>query len=300
MNHRSFLARLFLSPEERRLRAGWRILLQLLLTGALVVIFSSLLGLIFTFIPGPPNALAAIANQAALVAAVTLSVYQARRRLDRRSFASLGLDWDAWAVKDLLAGFLIAGALLGLVFLLEWAAGWLRFEGFAWQQEAAPQVLRGVLVDLAIFITVGWYEELLTRGYWLKNLADGLGLHWAVIVTSAVFAVLHLQNPNASLVIILGLTAGGLFFAFAVLWTRQLWLPVGLHIGWNFFEGTVFGFPVSGTESYRLIRHTVNGPAWITGGDFGPEAGAVVLVALAVGFGLIFWYARQIRQENMR
>jgi membrane protease YdiL (CAAX protease family) len=298
MSERTFFTRLFFSPAEPRLRAGWRILLQLLLMAALVVAFSGILGLLIAFFPELPPALVAIANQVVIVAAITVSVYFARHRLDRRSFASLGLEWNARAVKDLLAGFAIAGLMLGLVFLVEWAGGWLRFEGFAWQQEAVSRVALGVLVELAIFLTVGWYEELLTRGYWLKNLADGLGLRWAVILSSSVFALVHLMNPNASLTILIGLTAAGLFFACAAVWSRQLWLPVGLHIGWNFFEGPVFGFPVSGVQSFTLVHQTVSGPEWITGGAFGPEAGAVLLAALGVGFGLIYGYSRWARQEN--
>jgi membrane protease YdiL (CAAX protease family) len=289
---RPFLARVLLSPTEPRLRAGWRILLHLLILVGLMGVFSALLGLFFYFFQDPPPALVAILSQLATFLAITLAVYLARRFLDRRSFGSLGLPWDARAAKDLLAGIGIAGVLLGLVFLAEWAVGWLVIEGFAWQQDLPSQLGSGVLTDLAIFIFVGWNEELLTRGYWLWNLAEGLNMHWAVIITSTLFAILHLWNPNASPIIVLGLTTAGLFFAFAVLWTRRLWLPIGLHIGWNFFEGTVFGFPVSGTATYRLIRHTVTGPEWITGGDFGPEAGTIILAALAAGFILIYLYAR--------
>ena len=67
---------------------------------------------------------------------------------------------------------------------------------------------------------------------------------------------------------------------------------MGLHLGWNFFEGTIFGFPVSGLETFRLLHHTITGPSLITGGEFGPEAGLIVLPAMVLGAGLIYLYTR--------
>jgi membrane protease YdiL (CAAX protease family) len=89
-----------------------------------------------------------------------------------------------------------------------------------------------------------------------------------------------------------------LFFAYAYLRTRQLWLPIGLHIGWNFFEGTIFGFPVSGTTSYQLIHQSVSGPEIITGGAFGPEAGLILLPALLLGTAMVIILTRNRRDQH--
>ena len=86
------------------------------------------------------------------------------------------------------------------------------------------------------------------------------------------------------------------FLAYGYLSTKQLWLPIGLHIGWNFFEGVGFGFPVSGLDIYHLTRITVSGPELWTGGAFGPEAGLILLPGLLLGTALIFAYARIIRK----
>jgi membrane protease YdiL (CAAX protease family) len=102
----------------------------------------------------------------------------------------------------------------------------------------------------------------------------------------------HSFNPNLSWQAFLGLFLSGLFLAYGYLRTRQLWLPIGLHLGWNFFEGNVFGFPVSGQYFYQLIRQTVSGPDIITGGAFGPEGGLILLPALLLGTVGIFWYTR--------
>ena len=279
---------IFLSPDEPRLRAGWRLLLQ------------TLLWLFLQIIVGMPLVLASPGLQSDLIVmglvglvATTASVYIARRWLDKRSFVSLGLRISRRTWQDILAGIVIAGSLMGLVYLIEWATGWLTFNGFAWQVDPWSVVLREVLTFIVVFALVAWNEELLSRGYHLQTLESGLNTFWAVFLSSAVFGVMHLGNPNATWVSALGILLAGVFLAYGYLVTRQLWLPIGLHLGWNFFEGVGFGVPVSGLDIYPITRITVSGPELWTGGAFGPEAGLIIIPALAVGAGLIWLYSKQ-------
>ena len=291
---RSWLERIILTPGDNRLRSGFRLLGQLLILGFLVDCFGfSLVLWILLFGQGSERTIFLLGQSAALPA-VTLSVYVARRWLDKRSFASLGLRLNRQAGWDLLAGFGIAGVMMTSIYLLEWAAGWLVFEGSGWEFEHPAWVAGGAMGMLLVFLSVGWYEEVLNRGYWLQNLEEGLNLFWAVLISSCVFALAHLMNPNLSAAAMIGLVLSGVFLAYGYTSTRQLWLPIGLHTGWNFFEGTVFGFPVSGMgELPRLIHQTVNGPELLTGGAFGPEAGLVLLPALALGVFLIHLFTRR-------
>ena len=285
---RPILARIFLSPEERRLRAGWRLLIQTLLW--LVLMFG--LVILFGFISGRLFSNQLLLSVIASLFSVTISVFLARKFLDRRSILSMGLKTDLRALWDLLVGIGIAAAIMAFIYALEWAFGWLSFEGFAWQNQSMDAVLIGTLEMLLVFILVGWEEELLSRGYHLQNLTAGINLTWGVILSSLIFALMHLGNPNVSVMAVLGLIAAGFFMAFGYLRTRQLWLPIGLHIGWKFFEGTVFGFQVSGLDIYRLIEQTVQGPQIFTGGEFGPEAGLILIPGLALGVALIYFYSR--------
>jgi len=286
------MKRLFLSPTESRLRAGWRLLLHGIIYNLLTICLSLPVILWLLIAKNDPNSSPVLLfSNLATLGAVTLSVFLARRFLDRRSFASLGLKVNRHALLDVLAGFFIAGLMMGLIYLLEWALGWMKFEGFAWQTSPSPSVIGNALFALVIFILVGWNEELLFRGYRLQNLSEGLNPAWGLALSSAWFGVAHILNPNASWLAVAGIYLAGVFLAFGYLRTRQLWLPIGLHIGWNFFEGVVFGFPVSGMEFYRLIRQTVSGPALWTGGAFGPEAGLVILPALLVGALLVYGYS---------
>ncbi len=292
---RNIISRIFLSPDEPRLRAGWRLFAQLNLMLGLSFFLSVPFFLFMAFLPLDSGLVGGTSLQLSdpfflvsagiQVVAAVLSIYLARRFADRRSFTSLGLAWDRRARQDLAVGVGLAGLMIGLVFAIEWAAGWLRFEGFAWTTQSLSSVLLQTLAMLAAFIIVGWYEEVLFRGYWLRNLSEGLNLAWGAALSSLAFGIGHAANPGFDLSALAGLTLAGLFFVYCYQLTGQLWLPIGLHIGWNFFVGTVFGFQVSGLESqiFRLVEQTVDGPALWTGGGFGPEAGLVLLPALALG-----------------
>jgi membrane protease YdiL (CAAX protease family) len=231
-----------------------------------------------------------ILDQIANFIATTGSVYIARRWLDKRSFESLGLHLSGRTWVDILAGIGITFVQMGFIYVLMLALGWLTFEGFAWEFDPINVVITNVLAFFVAFIFVGWNEELLSRGYHLQTIASGINLFWGVIISSAVFGLLHLGNPNATWVSASGIFFAGLYLAYGYIRTKQLWLSIGLHIGWNFFEGVVFGFPVSGLDIYPLTRITVHGPELWTGGAFGPEAGLIVLPSLVLGAVLIYLY----------
>ena len=232
-------------------------------------------------------------------AAFFLATFLARRILDRRSFLSLGFGFDRHALPDLLIGFLIPLPMIALAFVIESSMGWVRWEGWAWQSLPAAQVVIGLASGLAMFAVVGLTEETLSRGYHLQNLAEAIGLPRAWLLSSLIFAALHVFNPGFSLQAGIGLVLAGLFLATGWIRTGRLWLSIGLHLGWNFFEGTVFGFAVSGLDLFRLMRHQVEGPQWATGGAFGPEAGAVVLPSLLLGTALVWLYTRLRRTASL-
>jgi hypothetical protein len=292
--YRGLLQVIFISPDEKRLRSGWRLLLQTLIM--------LILGILFT-IPALAFAtpLGGLANNLSLVAnglGILTSVWIARKFLDRRTFTSLGLAFQGKWLREIGIGILIAAVIMAIVFLVELGLGWLSIDGYLWQTVPAANLLAQLAVWLLMFIGVGYYEEVLSRGYHLQNLTEGLNLAWGLILSSAVFGLLHLGNPNATYISALGITAAGLFLAYGYIRTRALWLSIGLHIGWNFFEGVVFGFPVSGMETAQLIRHTISGPDWFTGGAFGPEGGAASILALAVGVILITLFTQKPADEQ--
>lgn len=289
---RPLLQRIFVSPDESRLRAGWRLIGQSLL----MVLTFGILGVLGRYFLGTlvDISYAGLLLLTTLISClgITFSILIARRLLDRRTFSSLGLKGNIQAIYDLLVGFALSGLMIAIIFILLRAVGWLQVESLAWQVEGWKSIAASILIMLVLQTLVGWQEELLIRGYWLQNLSDGLSQSLGVLFSSVLFALVHVGNPNLSWQAYLGLFISGLFLAYSYLRTKQLWLPIGLHIGWNLFEGTVFGFPVSGQYFYQLIRQTVSGPDIITGSTFGPEAGLVLFPILLLGTGGVYLYTR--------
>ena len=287
---RSLPSIIFLSPDEPRLRAGWRLLIQTILMFILgipigMIIFASaaIFGLQLHNL---------LLNQIGEFLVFTGSIFLVRRLLDKRTISSLGFTLNIQLLWDVLTGIGITFVMMGTIFSAMLLLGWSKFESFAWQTESIFNVIANTATFLAIFIFVGWNEELLSRGYHLQTIASGTNLFWGVLISSSIFGLLHLGNPNATWVSAAGIFFAGLFLAYGYARTKQLWLSIGLHIGWNFFEGVIFGFPVSGLDIYPLTHIQVFGPEIWTGGAFGPEAGLIVLPALVLGAVLIYLYTR--------
>lgn len=292
---RSRLGQIFLSSSEPRLRAGWRLLIQVLMQIGFTVVASLVIFIPYSLFTGATG-LSGLPylgfSEIVEIITVTLSVYLARRFLDKRSFASLGLTMNKEAIQDILTGIGITFVMMGLIFFLELMLGWLKLEAFAWTIEPVQNVVVQVILFFIVFIVVAWNEELMSRGYHLQTIASGINLLWGLIISSAIFGILHLANPHATWISALGILFAGLFLGYAYLQTKRLWLSIGLHLGWNFFEGVIFGFPVSGLDIYHLTHINVSGPELWTGGAFGPEAGLILLPAIAVGTYLIYLYTR--------
>ncbi|NPA92474.1 MAG: CPBP family intramembrane metalloprotease [Chloroflexi bacterium] len=283
---RAVLRKIFFSSEEpARLRLGWRLLFHTLLFFILAIGFSILSFLAIRLVPALTRW-----NMDLLIetAAVTLATWLACRWWCRRSLVSLGLQWTQRSGRDFLAGVAIAAALQTFIVVVLSLLGMAKV--FFPAKITAESLLQALGPALLMWALVAWNEELWMRGYWLQNIAENYGVVWGVVLSSVMFAALHLLNPHISWRAEVGLVLAGLFLGYGYARTRQLWLPMGLHFGWNFFEGTVYGFSVSGLTVQTVLRTVVSGPEWLTGGLFGPEAGLIVVPALALGAVLIARY----------
>lgn len=276
----------FFHPEEGRLRVGWRIALFVVLLAGLATVVS----MILRAVPLPEDRDLRMALLVAMAATVgTTAVLIARRFLDKRPLRTLGLAWRGPVVADVVFGFLLSGLSIGLLFGGLWGLGWIELSAWAWEGQASAVIGR-ISLWVGIVFLVSWWEELVFRGYLLQNLQQGVGLVVAILLTTSIFAGVHLVNPNATIWSALGIFCIGFTRVYGWLRTGQLWLSIGLHAGWNFFQGPVFGFAVSGRNTFSLLPTTATGPDWATGGAFGPEAGAVVfpVVVFLLG-GLYLW-----------
>jgi membrane protease YdiL (CAAX protease family) len=229
------------------------------------------------------------------------ALWLAGRLLDRRKFVDFGFHLSRGWWADFGFGIALGGVLMGLVFLVELAAGWIRIEGFL--RGGGDAFWLALANALFFFIGVGVREEIIFRCYPLRLMAEGLNLPSigprnslliALLVTSFFFGLAHLANPNATWISTFNIMLAGLLLGAGLVLNGEMAIPIGLHIGWNFFQGNVFGFAVSGTRAgATLIGIRQGGPDLVTGGAFGPEAGVVGLAAMALGLGLTVWWIRR-------
>lgn len=212
---------------------------------------------------------------AAAVAAFLLMV----RFADRRSAASAGLTRRGLALETGL-GLLGGGLLFSLVIGALAALGAYHVGGIN------PHA--HLLVPLLLFLLVAVSEEIVFRGYIFQTLEGRWGTGIALAVSALLFGLIHLSNPISGLTLGQKLV-GPLFLVIeasipmtaAFLLTRRMWLPIGIHWGWNFFESAVYGSADSGLPAdplYTLLRSHLSGPFPVTGGAFGPEASVLCFV----------------------
>lgn len=293
----------FWNPDERRFRAAWRVLLQL----AFFVVLSMGLTRAFRGVAeARDQRIEAVFSEAPLFLLVALvmlvSVWLACHFLDRRPLDDLGLRVDRrfWfeAGFGTVLGVLLMGGILGV----EVAFGWARY---AEASEISDQLPPLAFAPLALFpfLAIGFYEELVSRGYHLTNLAEGLTCRFlppraaimvAAFLSSAVFGIAHAGNPNATFMSTGNIVFAGMMLASGYVTTGRLGLPIGLHFSWNFAQN-LFGMPVSGQSTFfyaSLLQRDVVGDPFVTGGAFGPEAGLTGLVAMALGTMMILGWVR--------
>jgi uncharacterized protein len=306
----NWLAQPFWNESERRLRAGWRILIHFgmwVLTYSLVQVATGgpLSALIYDRVPALTDLTDRIVAQAATLALFVALTWLVARYIDRRPLAGLGLQMDRAWWRDLVFGLVLGAVAMALVFLVEYGAGWVEIQAVFFVRAAPLPFVLAIFGPMVIFLVIGVTEELLFRGHQLRNLAEGLnfgaaGTRYAVLggwfISSAFFGLFHVFNPYADWISTLNLAILGLMFGLGYILTGRLGLPIGLHITWNFFMGNVFGFPVSGndftTASVFMIRQ--QGPMLWTGGPFGPEAGLIGILAIALtSWAILAWVRRR-------
>jgi uncharacterized protein len=226
--------------------------------------------------------IAFVAGPVAVVIMVTLFVLYTRA-VEGRAVTELSLQR---APRELIGGFIGGVLCMALVFGVLTAANSYHVTGMG-----AASVLWVALVGSLV---TGVFEELLFRGVLFRLIEESLGSYRALAISSLFFGAAHLFNPNATLLSAVSIMVeAGIFLGAAYMLTRRLWLSIGIHAGWNFTEGGVFGAAESGNAPDGWLQSTTRGPAWLSGGEFGPEA-SVVTVAIcgALGLALVLWVAK--------
>jgi uncharacterized protein len=188
---------------------------------------------------------------------------------------------------DFAAGVFIGALAMAGIFAVHLLAGLIQFTS------ETPD-MAGVLFAIPLLLILALLEEVVFRGLLLNGLIYLLKQDtWAVLLCAILFGVAHIENTGATAISVVSNALGGLMYSLAFLRTRRLWLPWGLHFAWNYFQGPVFGFLVSGFNFGTLIQHVTTGDPLLTGGAYGPEGGLIGIAFRFVVIGLILLWTRQ-------
>jgi hypothetical protein len=210
---------------------------------------------------------------------ITLTVIF-RRYIDRQPVKSLGFRWQPFQ-PDAVTGFCLGVALLGAGSLVLFATKHLDWTDVHFK---AGDFFMG----LVLMALIAFMEEMVFRGYILNNLMESMN-KWAALGVSAVlFAVAHATNPGISSVAVANLLLAGLMLGINFIYTRNIWFAIFFHFSWNFFQGPVLGYEVSGLPLQGVLQPALQGPEWLTGGVFGMEGSFIITVLFAGALLLLY------------
>lgn len=259
-------------------RAGWRIMVYLIL---LVLGNLALSALAQALFPESDEGMMSWTYSLALAGFDLMAIAAGilvLRRFDRRPASLLGMGFGRGWMWELAIGIAVGIVSTGGLTLVLVLSGMVSLE----MSPRAAEALAVLPRYLVVFTVAAAAEELIFRGYLLQALAEGTRRWVAAVLLSLGFAVVHLGNPDITVVGIANIFLVGLVIAILYFQTLRLWLPIGYHLSWNLAHGWLWGFDVSGIElENQLLITTSNGPDLVTGGEFGLE-GSVVTTALVV------------------
>lgn len=223
---------------------------------------------------------------------VTLLVW---RFINREKLVKIGL---AWRLKDLLFGLFLGALSITILFCILYLSGSISLVNPL--SEPKFSIYTGLFFILFIF--VGLFEEIFFRGYLIQTMASRHNKKWLIYVVSALlFSIVHSSNPNVTGLGLLNIALVGILFAYMFDVTKSLWLPIGYHITWNFFQGNVFGFAVSGLAPKSIYEiNILSDNDMITGGEFGLEGGLMATFIIILGFFITYLYSGRKTPRDSR
>jgi uncharacterized protein len=211
-----------------------------------------------------------------------------RRFVDGQTVNSLGFQLKGYTAHA------AAGFLLGLVLIGIGTLALILTKNFEWIDMQADPSQLFLTMGLMVIIAVG--EELAFRGYILGNLMDSMNKWIALVLSAFIFSLFHSNNPAIDVIPLVNLFLGGLLLGINYIYTRNLWFGILFHFTWNFYQGGMLGYDVSGLRLHSLLLHERTGEGWLTGGNFGFEGSVICTVLCIIATVLLAWiYEKKTR-----
>lgn len=206
-----------------------------------------------------------------------------RKFIDKKPIMDLGLA--PLKLTDIYSGLFLGFIVMSIGFFILRALNEIHILG-------SNLIISELLLSMLIYFLVALSEEILIRGYVLTNLMGSVNKYVALSISSLIFSLMHIGNYGYSWFSAFELFIGGLMLGLPYIYTRNLWFPISLHFSWNFFQGTIYGFDVSGSKGYSLIKQThINNNIW-NGGDFGFEGSILSIILQMICIVVLYFIFR--------
>ncbi len=278
--------------EDGRLRSGWRFLISAFLAVALNY-FAGFLAV--GLADGHARIQEIIYRPLAMALELVVFFFLAKilDQPEQSLWTYIGLPRRGW-LRDSLIGLLIGFLLVSIALMVIAFAHDLNLKFYL-----NARAMRVAAITIAVLLTGAMAEELVFRGYPFQRLVEGLGPTGAIVVLSALFGLVHMTNPHVSdnrwvqLFAFSNTLFIGIVLALAYLRTKALWLPFGMHFGWNVSLGLIYGLPVSGINQFSsIVRSKATGPEWLVGGAYGIEGGLLGTVVIILGLLYVVFFVK--------
>ena len=220
---------------------------------------------------------------------MTILLWLFMKFIDKQPFIQIGLQTKG-RLKEFNYGILLGFVIMATAYLFLFSINEIVFSNFSFN-------LNKVLLSIILFSGVSVFEEVVFRGYLLKNLLESFNPFVALFISSIFFSLIHGSNPNVTTLGLCNIFLAGFFLGASYVFTKNLWFPIALHFSWNFFQ-SMFGFKVSGLDSYSIIEFTIPENNMLNGGEFGFESSVLSLVVVLFSTILIWKYYKSTVQEN--
>ncbi len=277
------------------IRAGWRVLIFLMIVCGLLLALAVVLKLAARFLGGgaqlggaalTPLGTVSLEGTILFLASVAALIMA---KIERRRFGVYGLPARFAFRKDFWVGTLVGFVAISVCLLGIFALHGFQLAGLAIHGQT---IITAVAAWSAAFVLVGLAEEFSFRGYLQFTLTTGMGFWPSAVLLSLLFGLAHASNPGESRFGLASVVLFGLLFCLFLRRTGNLWWAVGFHAGWDWGQTFFYGVPDSGLAAYHnLFNSTFHGPTWLTGGSVGPEASIftpIVLALVAILFSRVY------------
>jgi membrane protease YdiL (CAAX protease family) len=221
---------------------------------------------------------------------LALIIITFRKFLDRKTIFSMGFSFKN-RFRDLGAGFIIAMVIMVGGSLILYTTNQIGLT-------AIPFKVSGIFFSFILFVIVALNEEILFRGYILNNLLDTSNKYVALLISALIFSMLHSLNPNFSFLAFINILLAGIILGSTYIFTRNIWFPISLHLFWNFLQGPVMGYSVSGMKIESIYKVNLTGSDIINGGQFGFEGSLVCTLLLIPAILMILFYYQKFYKKT--